>query len=210
MPHQRLIVFTKYPTPGFAKTRLIPHLGAEKAAQLHRQLTAHTLQQAQHYCDQHPCDLEICYTGSDRASMQAWLGSGLTYTPQGEGDLGDRMVRALTTAFRQTVETTVLIGTDCPGMTPSLLWDAFSKLQTYDLVLGPAEDGGYYLVGLRRMEAAQYQPLFHVMPWSTDRVLSETCDRAQRLQLSTALLPTLPDIDRPADLQHLPPQLQIF
>jgi uncharacterized protein len=209
LQRQRLIVFTKYPTPGLAKTRLIPHLGADRATQLHRRLTEHTLLQAHTYSRHHPCCLEVRYTGGDRALMQAWLGRDLAYTLQGDGDLGDRMARAVSVAFSQRADAVVIIGTDCPGMTPERISDAFSKLQFHDLVLGSAYDGGYYLIGLRSLNSEQYLGLFEEMTWSTDQVFRETCDRAQRLQLSTALLPALPDIDRPEDLQYLPSHLQL-
>jgi uncharacterized protein len=97
----------------------------------------------------------------------------------------------------------VIIGTDCPGLDTRLLAQTFEALQTSDLVLGPALDGGYYLIGLRRV----IPDLFENIAWSTDRVLSQTLGIAQGLNLSIHLLPELPDIDRPEDLKFLPPHL---
>ena len=193
---ERLIVFTRYPEPGKAKTRLIPALGAEAAADLHRQMTEHTLAQVKPLQQSRPLTVEIWFTGGDRARMQSWLGSDVTYQPQPEGDLGDRMAQAFQAAFDGGMKAAVIIGTDCPELTDALLTEAFQALQQTDLVLGPAADGGYYLIGLRQL----VPEFFKTIAWSTDRVFQQTVDIASNLNLSLTTLPTLTDVDRPDDL----------
>lgn len=199
----RLIVFTRYPQPGKAKTRLIPALGSEGAAALQRQMTEYTLRQVQRLLNQRAVSVEIWFAGTtdaetDRRLMQDWLGSTWVYQPQASGNLGARMAQACQTAFAHGMERVVTIGTDCPGLTADKLTQAFQALQTSDLVLGPATDGGYYLIGLRRF----VPELFAGIAWSTEKVLLQTIEIAQRLELSVAYLEVLTDIDRPEDLPH--------
>lgn len=193
---ERLILFTRYPEPGKAKTRLIPALGAEAAAEIHRQMTEHTLAQVKPLQRSRPLTVEIWFAGGDRAQMQSWLGSDITYQLQPEGDLGDRMAQAFQRAFDGGMKTAIIIGTDCPELTDALLTEAFQALQQTDVVLGPAADGGYYLIGLRRL----VPKLFKTIAWSTDRVFQQTVDIANNLNLSLTTLPTLTDVDRPDDL----------
>lgn len=193
---ERLIVFTRYPESGKAKTRLIPALGAEAAAVLHRQMTEFTLAYVKSLQQNRALSVEVWFAGGDRAQMQAWLGSDLRYQPQPEGDLGDRMAQAFQSAFDSGVKAAIIIGTDCPELTDALLTQAFQALQQTALVLGPATDGGYYLIGLRQM----VPDLFQSIAWSTDRVFQQTVTIARKLNLSITALPTLTDVDRPQDL----------
>ncbi|MBD2020925.1 TIGR04283 family arsenosugar biosynthesis glycosyltransferase [Leptolyngbya sp. FACHB-36] len=195
---EQLIIFTRYPKPGTAKTRLIPALGAEGAADLHRQMTQHTLAQARSLRSARSITIEIRFTGGDAADMRAWLGDDISYEPQGEGDLGDRLTRAFDAALNQGSQSVVVVGTDCPYLDAALLDTAFDALQQRDLALGPAEDGGYYLIGLRKL----VPELFVEIPWSTAEVWQRTVAIAQRLGLSLDLdgLPTLSDVDYPQDL----------
>ena len=192
-----LIVFTRYPTPGETKTRLIPALGAEGAATLQRQMTEHTLKTAQTLVEEAPnTQVDIRFSGSSKRQMQQWLGHQWTYNAQGKGDLGDRLVRAFQSAFEQGAESAIAIGIDCPGITSPLLHTALRELHTHDLVLGPATDGGYYLIGLSKVTPG----LFQSIEWGTDRVLQQTLTHASRLNLKTTQLAPLADVDRPADL----------
>ena len=168
---------------------------------LQRQMTEHTLRQAEQLIQLEPIALEIWFAGSsetethDRAQMQQWLGAW-SYQAQSAGDLGDRMAHAFQTAFAKGVERVVIIGSDCPQLDPDRLSQAFRSLQTHDLVLGEATDGGYYLIGLRQFVA----DLFVGIDWSTERVLSQTLEIAHQKTLSIAILEPLTDIDRPEDL----------
>ncbi len=192
---QHLIIFTRYPEAGKTKTRMIPALGTKGAADLHRQMTEHTLTQVKQL-QSNAISFEVRFAGGDVHLMQGWLGSDLIYHSQGDGDLGQRMARSLLSAFQSGAENAVIIGTDCPDVNADILAEAFAKLHHYNLVLGPAMDGGYYLVGL------QYPipELFIDIDWGTAKVLQQTVEIAENLNLSVVYLPYLADIDRPEDL----------
>lgn len=195
----RLIIFTRYPEPGKTKTRLIPALGGEGAALLQRQLTEHTVAQARQLRCQEGTEnlsIEICFTGQTIDKMQSWLGVEIEHQAQVAGDLGNRMARAFQTAFTQGIDHVVIIGIDCPDVDPVRLKRAFQSLQRHDLVLGPALDGGYYLIGLRRF----VPELFQGIAWSTENVLNQTVAIAHQVGLQVAYLDPLPDIDYPEDL----------
>lgn len=194
--NETLIIFTRYPEPGKTKTRMIPALGAEGAAKLQRKLTEHTLQQAKVLRSSRSVFLEVHYAGGNQQLMEQWLGDNFTYYPQQQGDLGERMCSAFTQAFAAGNERVVIIGIDCPDLNELLLNRAFELLKHKDLVLGVAEDGGYYLIGLSRLICE----LFVGISWGSDRVLAQTKNIADRLGLNTDYLPTLNDIDRPEDL----------
>lgn len=194
----QLSLFTKYPVAGAAKTRLIPKVGAEGAADIHRALTEHTLQTVSSLKRQIPFDIEIAYTESSHQQMLDWLGGDFTYNPQVDGDLGDRMLAVFEQGREAGFQNMVLIGTDCPGITVGILSQAFLALSEADLVLGPAVDGGYYCIGLSQ----PYAQLFDGIPWGSDQVLNETLTIARQLNLRVHLLPELHDIDRPEDLIH--------
>jgi len=193
----RLIIFTRYPEPQKSKTRLIPALGPVGAAVLQREMTRHTLRRADELAERERVSVEVHFDGGSRASIEACFGPEARYRPQSGGDLGRRMSEAFASAFREGATRAVIVGTDCPGITAPLLRAAFDRLADHDLVLGPALDGGYWLVGLRRPAPR----LFAQMPWGSDRVLEETLDAARQTGLSTSLLERLADVDRPADLE---------
>ncbi len=196
MTRQHLVLFTRFPQPGKVKTRLVPALGPQRAAELAREMTQHTLAWARELAQGFPVSLEIRFDGGDAEQMATTFGNGLPYCPQGEGDLGCRMERALKEAFFQGAGRAVVIGTDCPELTPKLILESFQRLADYDLVLGPAGDGGYYLIGLR----ADRPQLFADIAWGSERVLEQTLCRADALSLKVSLLETLSDVDRPDDL----------
>jgi len=195
-----LIVFAKAPVPGLAKTRLIPALGADGAAQLAERLLAHTLAVA------HSAGfdtIELCVTPDTAHPCFTRLANrhpGLVLSLQGEGDLGERMHRALVRRLASGAPV-VLIGTDAPALDSEALRTAAAALQTHDAVFVPALDGGYALVGLSRPAPT----LFHGMPWSTAEVMAQTRARAQQTGLCWAELPPVADIDVAEDLVHLPP-----
>ncbi|MBD2014675.1 TIGR04282 family arsenosugar biosynthesis glycosyltransferase [Microcoleus sp. FACHB-53] len=191
-----LIIFTRYPEPGNTKTRLIPVLGAEGAATLQRQMTEHKLAEVNQLLTFYPLSVEVHFAGGNEQLMQEWLGSSLVYRRQSEGDIGDRMASAFQLSFAAGMTAGVLIGSDCPDLNAPLMAEAFQLLRQHDLVLGPALDGGYYLIGLRRL----IPELFTGIPWSTAEVLQQTITIAKRLGLAVAKLPLLSDVDRPEDL----------
>ncbi len=196
LPQERLIVFTRYPEPGQVKTRLILALGGLGAATVHRQMTEHTLLQVRKLRSTNGISIEIHFDGNGHQQMQDWLGADLVYQSQSNGDLGWRMARSISEACQDGIERVAIVGTDCPELNAELMKTAFHQLLTHDLVLGPAIDGGYYLIGLRYF----IPELFFGISWGTDRVLSQTVEIANKLNLSVAYLPDLADVDRPEDL----------
>lgn len=197
-PHSQecLLIFTRYPEPGQVKTRLIPALGADAAALLYRQMVEHTLQQARALQQIRSISIEIWFTGGSNAQMQDWLGQDLIYERQPPSDLGDRLSYALQTTFNKGNTSAVIIGTDCPELNPVILEQSFSGLQHNELILGPAKDGGYYLIGLQRL----IRELFVGISWSTAEVFQQTNQIAENLNLTRAYLTPLSDVDVPQDL----------
>ncbi len=198
---KRLILFTRYPEPGSTKTRMISQLGAAGAAELQRQMTRHIVSSVTEFAGLHPTPLEVRFEGGNKNLMTAWLGAGFDYSPQGKGDIGLRMGRAFGDGFRGGYDRVVIIGSDIPDITGDIIHKAFEGLKKHDLVLGPAGDGGYYLIGMHKTAFIQANPrLFNGINWGTDGVLSQTLDVAEELRLSYILLDTLNDVDRPEDL----------
>jgi len=198
---ERLIVFTRFPDPGKTKTRLIPELGAKGAASLQRQMTEHIVATAARVSNRPGLTIEIRHEGGNAGLLQEWLGPQFSYRPQGPGDLGRRMARAFEAAFRDSKEATVIVGSDIPGISADIIQQAFEGLQKNDLVLGPARDGGYYLIGLKyTLPAGTYSRLFDGINWGTGHVLSQTLQIAGKSGLGFLLLESLGDVDRPEDL----------
>jgi len=196
---EKLIIFTRFPRPGTTKTRLIPALGAAGAAELQRRLSELTVQRGRELAARRGAVLEICHAGGDAARVGAWLGPDLLTAPQGAGDLGERLAQAFARAWQQGCERVVLVGADCPALSLTILQSAFAALADHDLVLGPAVDGGYYLIGLARPAPE----LFQEQPWGESSLLTLTLVSAARLGLSWQLLEELADVDRPQDLHCL-------
>ncbi len=199
MISEQLIIFTRYPEPGKAKTRLIPVLGKEGAANLHRLMAQRTIATSLVLQNSRQLSVAIHYTGSSQQLIQDWLGTDMIYHQQSDGDLGARMSAALQKSLDFGIDKVVIIGTDCPKLKPEIIAKAFDELSEQDLVLGPAQDGGYYLIGLRR----RIPKLFDGIKWGTDEVFADTLAIAQKLGLNIAVLPILADIDRPEDLLGL-------
>lgn len=195
---EQLIVFTRYPEPGTTKTRLAKALGNKGAADIQKKLTELTLVQARQFLHLRPAEVVVYFEGGILELVRSWLGPDLHYLAQGNGNLGQRMANAFTAAFKHGYKRIVMIGTDCPDLQASHLAQAFASLCHKDLVIGPATDGGYYLIGLRLEEKA----LFKEVPWGADTVLAKTLTIAKQKGLSTDFLETLSDVDRPEDLQH--------
>ncbi|THF62651.1 TIGR04282 family arsenosugar biosynthesis glycosyltransferase [Pseudothauera rhizosphaerae] len=190
-------VLARAPTPGMAKTRLIPALGAEAAARLHRRLVIRSLGTA--------CAARlggsVTLWGTPSLSHRFFraLGKrGVSCREQPSGDLGVRMQYALACSLPRPV---LLIGTDCPGMTAGHLRAAArSLIEGKDAVILPAEDGGYVLIGLR---SAAHASLFDGVPWGTSQVMEATRQRLRQLRYAWAEPAMLWDVDTPADLARL-------
>ncbi|MEJ2656105.1 MAG: TIGR04283 family arsenosugar biosynthesis glycosyltransferase [Desulfobacterales bacterium] len=198
---KRLIIFTRYPEPGNTKTRLIPVLGTKGAADLQRKMTEHTLLQVFGMAASNELTIEIRYNGGNEDLMGRWLGFEFEYAAQGSGDLGERMRRAFEDAFRSGASAAIAIGTDIPDLTGNVIKKAFAVLKQKEMVLGPAKDGGYYLIGFPK---SAFSPaaanLFAGIKWGKSDVLEKTIKIATDLGLSYSLVDDLHDLDRPEDL----------
>lgn len=193
-----IVVLAKAPVAGYAKTRLIPALGAQGAADLALRLLNHALTQA---LGAGLGAIELCCAPDSRhPAFAAWAQHpGLLLSDQGEGDLGQRMARAIERGLTQSAKV-LLMGSDAPALDSTVLRNAAAALDSHDAVFVPALDGGYVLVGLRRPA----RRIFEDMVWSTPRVMQHTRERLAELGLRHAELAPLPDIDDAADLLHVP------
>ena len=198
MPRIRTLIFAKAPWPGLAKTRLIPALGAEGAARLARQMLEYTLANATAAA---LGPVELCMTPAPEAPE--WRGviapPGVEVSDQGTGDLGARLARRAQRSITAG-EAVLLIGTDCPELTPARLRDAAEALRRIGAVIHPTVDGGYALLGLTRTDPR----LFADIAWSTDAVAAVTLARLDQLGWPVCVAPRLHDIDEPGDLFRLP------
>ncbi len=199
MTSERLIVMARWPEPGRCKTRTIPALGPEGAALLQRIGTRRVLDQARRLRSRRPLDIEVRFTGGSADAMRSLYGDDVAYREQGEGDLGARLIRASSEAFADAATRVVMIGTDSPDVDARRLGAAFDRLvaaRRDGVVIGPAMDGGYWLIGLNE----PCETLFLEIRWSSAEVLSETRRQAVRARRRVALLERLPDVDEPDDL----------
>ncbi|BAP87687.1 uncharacterized protein E1O_05560 [Burkholderiales bacterium GJ-E10] len=191
-----VVIFAKAPRAGFAKTRLIPALGAEGAARLAQRMLDDTLTRA------HASAIgtvELCVAPDDDPFWERFEAPpGTLRTRQGQGDLGERMARAAQRIL-EGGDPVLLIGTDCPALDALVLREIAGAMATGDAVLVPAHDGGYVALGLRRFDAT----VFSGVPWGTSAVADATRARLARLGWVFHELPALPDIDDPQDLRHL-------
>jgi hypothetical protein len=193
----RIIVFAKAPQPGRVKTRLIPALGEQGAAELARRMLLDTLHAA---LAAGIGEVELCSEPmiTDPAWRDVPLPQGIAFTGQGGGDLGERMARAFRYGLAQA-DGVLLIGTDCAEISAQLLREAARSLQRHDAVIHRSYDGGYTLLGLKRFDAS----LFSDIPWSTPAVAGITLSRLEQLGWSVDAEKMVHDVDEPQDLQHL-------
>jgi len=193
-----VIVFAKAPRPGEVKTRLIPLLGAEGAAALHATLVERALETAVE-CGLRPIELHAAPDDGDPFFQACLERYGVTVRPQTGADLGARMHAAFEAGLARCGRV-LLMGSDCPALTPALLRDADGALHDgADAVFAPCEDGGYALIGLRRANAG----LFERIAWGTDSVMAASRLRLQQLAWRWRELETVWDVDRPEDYRRL-------
>lgn len=200
-PTTAIMVFAKAPVPGQVKTRLIPALGEAGAATLHAAMLEYTLNKVSRladtairlYCQgdmQHP----VFRQAADRTA--------LSLHPQQGSDLGERMANA----FAETLpryHKTLVIGCDCPALSPNDLQTAINALDDHEAVITPAHDGGYVLLGLRRFSPR----IFADIDWSTERVFEQTTRKLDAAGLQWRAFEPRQDIDNPGDLIHCPEHL---
>jgi rSAM/selenodomain-associated transferase 1 len=207
---RQLVVLARWPAPGRCKRRLAASIGSSiRAAAVQRQLTDHTLAVAARAAASCPAQLSLAVDGlgpraSRRWQQQLQASSGcpnLQVVPQGSGNLGCRMHSQLRRCFAAGTEQVVLIGTDLPGLEPGDLEEAFLQLNQAPLVLGPALDGGYWLIGFNRAGFLEgSRRLMSGIDWGSDQVLQQSLKQAAQLALPVALLRQQSDLDTAAGL----------
>ncbi|HKK17334.1 MAG TPA: TIGR04282 family arsenosugar biosynthesis glycosyltransferase [Opitutales bacterium] len=191
----RILLFLKAPVEGTVKTRLAASIGEEKATEIYRTLGASQLLRLPK-----GIPLEIHYSPREQeAEMRQWLGTELSYYPQCEGNLGDRIEHAVSEAFRRGAGTVFCIGADCPSLLPHHLDQAASILLSGqgDVCIGPCPDGGYYLIGFRKQPPG---PFFKGIRWSSQHTMADTLRNARTHELGIHCLETMNDVDTREDL----------
>lgn len=193
---RRIIVFTKEPVPGKVKTRLCPPLTPDQACGLYRAFAKDTAAAVLETAKTH---VEIAWDGPDNPDL-TWLhpDKPVFFLQQGE-DLGQKLIHAFHRAFEAKAEKVLILGSDSPGLTPKDFENAFESLNEKDVVLGPSEDGGYYLVGMKKPHPAVFQRI----SWSTDRAFKETLHIIKQEKLSLGLLEHFVDVDTFEDILRL-------
>jgi len=190
--NKAVLIFVKNIIEGRVKTRLAATLGNEAAMNIYRQL----LQHAHDVIKNIDADKIVFY--SDVIEEDRWNNDQFKKELQQGIDLGKRMENAFIHAFETGYDSVIIIGTDCPEINKNILETAFKELNDFDIVIGPATDGGYYLLGMKKLHSF----LFKNMKWSTSTVFKDTIERCNAGQLSYFLLPELSDIDEEKDLIH--------
>lgn len=189
-----LLIFAKYPEPGKVKTRLARSVGLERATLLYKEMTEMVVARTEPHHGEYERTLYFDPPEKSR-DFKVWFPS-LAIKPQRTGDLGLRMKSAIEESFRSGADRVVLVGSDCTEIGRDLVLEAFRRLEASDVVIGPAADGGYYLIGMNRRGGRIATPqLFTGVSWSTVSVLRETLQKAEKIGIPYALLPTLSDID---------------
>ncbi len=207
MPKTAVGLMAKQPELGFVKTRLAKKIGNEKALELYEALLDNAIGSL--------CDLDAdtflrtaFVTPADKCeSFSKRYVSLDQYHPQEGNDLGNRMQRALEKLLEiESVDRAILIGADIPGISGTIISQAATLLDDNDLVIGPTFDGGYYLIGIRKM----YRSLFNNIRWGTEEVLARTLEEAKANRLKVGQLEKLHDVDELSDLKYFPHLAQII
>ncbi len=196
---EQLVIFAKYPIPGTVKTRLAAQIGAEPAAKLYSRFIEHILDTMTRRRIAEKVVVAVTPPDSVNRFARRFPGADRYEAQLPDDDLGKRMLAVFQEASNMHVKKTVIIGTDSPTLPANYVLEAFSMLESHDVVLGPAKDGGYYLIGAKK----PHPELFEDIPWSTARVLEKTIAALDRLRLRYVLLPEYFDVDEIADLHQL-------
>ena len=190
MKSKQLIIFVKNKIPGKVKTRLAAGIGQEKAMEVYDKLLVHTHETTRCL----DCDKTVCFS-EEIETDSLWADGNFQLAQQQGQDLGERMLRAFDSQFAKGAERVCIIGSDTFEIKAEIIQAAFKALQDHDVVVGPASDGGYYLLGMKELQPE----LFQHKNWSTESVLNQTLADIRQLHLSYAFLPELNDIDQKED-----------
>ena len=197
-PDSTILIFAKAPIEGQVKTRLIPKYGAGFATNLHINMVQHCIKTA---VSSNLCPVELwCAPHTNNKHFKNWQREfNINLHQQIGANLGERMANAFEAVLLRS-RNAIIIGTDCPMLSKNTLDEALSILQdNKDMVLTPAEDGGYALIGLKQL----YESLFHDIPWGTENVLDNTREQIEKLKLDCVETEVHWDVDRPADISRL-------
>lgn len=187
-----LLIFIKNPVKGHVKTRLAKSVGDSKALHIYQKL----LQITKKITDELSCDRQVWYSQSV-VQNDLWNEDAYSKFTQKGKDLGERMQHSFQQAFEDGYENVIIIGSDCADLTPEFINRAFEALENHQAVMGPSEDGGYYLIGMSRY----YPFLFEEKNWSHHSVFQDTLKQMEGNSISYHLLPVLNDIDSESDLR---------
>jgi rSAM/selenodomain-associated transferase 1 len=198
-----VILFVKLPGKGRVKSRLAQRIDEDLVLRLYENMVLDTIDML----TRGRFPFRICFTPPEAYDrILEWLGQGYRAFPQTGDELGDRMENAFERVFSGDVEDALLIGSDIPGLTTEVMDEAFTALQKIEAVIGPAGDGGYYLIGFKK---GSFEPvIFHGMVWSTITVFRETMDKLHNASLKVHVLPQLTDVDTVEDLKTLMSQVR--
>lgn len=203
---EALVVMAKAPREGEVKTRLFGALSPEEAKRLYIAFLSDTFALMEEVMEEREeLTLALCYTpeGAEEAFEEVER-EGSLMMPQRGGDLGERLANCFADLFGMGFETVVVIGADSPTLPGENVFDAFECFETDDdVVIGPTEDGGYYLIGMRKL----HRRIFEDIPWSAAGALDATMERAKEAELDLVLLPEWHDVDTPEDLERLKREL---
>ncbi len=192
MNSKLLLIFVKHPVPGRVKTRLAADVGDEAAVRIYQQLLGYTLSLTQ------PLEVDnVVFYGNKVPETDLWQKAGYPRYLQEGPTLGDRMEQAFTWGFDQGYQEIAIIGSDCAELTTDILTQAFDILLDHNAVIGPAHDGGYYLLGMKHLIPGVFQRKY----WSTSTVFAATIRDFELAEISYKLLPTLSDVDTVEDLK---------
>ena len=190
-----LMVFFKYPEPGFVKTRLAKEIGETEATRAYRTLLNYTLDNVSNV---QGAKVVLLYDAPKRSRPKGFeTPKTWRHLRQSDGDIGNRFRNAFEHVLQNDPGKAIVIGVDCVGLTPEIMTESFLRLDETDIVLGPSEDGGYYLIGMKDPNLAM--GLFRDIPWSTDKVFSATLEKAWTMGLKVHVLPRLFDVDTAKD-----------
>ncbi len=195
-----LLFFTRFPQSGEVKSRLAMEIGNARALAVHDAMAHHCLAEAEAAATSVGASLRVMITGASLSEAANWLGERYLFVDQGDGDLGVRVESALRASIRQGATRIVVVGSDCPAMTPALIVTAFDLLMRNPVTLGPAADGGFYLLGIDAGMAADLPRLLADLPWGTSRARARLKQNADELRAMIGLLPMLGDVDTLADI----------
>ena len=195
-----VLFFTRFPQSGDVKTRLAAEIGDARALAVHDAMTHYCLAETDTAAASIGASLRILVTGASLNQAAHWLGNRHMVIDQGDGDLGIRIARALDLSIRRRAKRIIVVGSDCPAMTPHLIVAAFGLLINHQVVLGPAADGGFYLLGIDADIAEALPLLLADLPWGTNRARARLEENVDRLCLTIGRLPMLSDVDTVDDI----------